>query len=322
VLIVLLLIISLGFTLGGLEIVTIFKIDPKANNYMVRDKRYRLIKWDKKIDPSIVLDRFSKLKETMKEQIDPYFSQVQAKEVLVKDLLEKKGVPSIQIAYYLAYTRELIGKTFGSITSETLRNEELAIRSKWVNRGLNDNYLKEIAKIFGINPKPLPTGELPFDIIKDFETEEELNDIETFIEPSDIPIIFERTDEWAKHGNYSLKFGAVIEYQPNPYTTGFRFPFNASKYKNLLFYFKALEDMGNVSIIVSLHNSITNEWYDISVSQGWETAGLIFGETRYVEVLKNQYEGWENVDKVAIKFVKRDEYAIRFAIDYFIAEKI
>jgi hypothetical protein len=125
---------------------------------MVRDKRYRILKWDKKIDPSIVLDRFSKLKDTMREQIDPYFSEVQAKEILVKDLLEKKGIPTIQIAYYLAYTRELIGKTFGSLTSETLRNEELALRSKWVNRGLEDSTLQEIAKIFGIDPKPLPTG--------------------------------------------------------------------------------------------------------------------------------------------------------------------
>ena len=125
---------------------------------MVRDKRYRILKWDKKIDPSIVLDRFSKLKDTMREQIDPYFSEVQAKEILVKDLLEKRGIPTIQIAYYLAYTRELIGKTFGSITSETLRNEELALRSKWVNRGLEDSILQEIAKIFGIDPKPLPTG--------------------------------------------------------------------------------------------------------------------------------------------------------------------
>jgi len=126
---------------------------------MVRDKRYRILKWDKKIDPSIVLDRFSKLKDTMREQIDPYFSEVQAKEILVKDLLEKRGIPTIQIAYYLAYTRELIGKTFGSITSETLRNEELALRSKWVNRGLEDSILQEIAKIFGIDPKPLPKGE-------------------------------------------------------------------------------------------------------------------------------------------------------------------
>jgi hypothetical protein len=125
---------------------------------MVRDKRYRILKWDKKIDPSIVLDRFSKLKDIMREQIDPYFSEVQAKEVLVKDLLEKKGITTIQIAYYLAYARELIGKTYGSLTTETLRNEELAIRQKWVNRGLDNDTLMEIAKIFGIDPKPLPTG--------------------------------------------------------------------------------------------------------------------------------------------------------------------
>jgi len=125
---------------------------------MVRDSRLRIKKWDLKIDPSVVLDRFSRLKDTMKEQIDPYLREVSAKEILVKDMLEKKGISSIEIAFYLAYMRELVGKTFGSLTEETLRNEELAIRQKWVTRGLKDEYLQEIAKLFGIDPKPLPVG--------------------------------------------------------------------------------------------------------------------------------------------------------------------
>jgi hypothetical protein len=125
---------------------------------MVRSAIYRTKKWNAKVDPSIILDRFVKQKDIMAEQIEPYLREVSTKEILVKELLEKKGIPTIQIAFYLAYTRELIGKTFGSLTSETLRNEELALRSKWVNRGLDDSTLQEIAKIFGIDPKPLPIG--------------------------------------------------------------------------------------------------------------------------------------------------------------------
>jgi hypothetical protein len=125
---------------------------------MVRESTLRLKKWDKKIDPSIVLQRFSTLKDISKEQLEPYLIQVTGIEKRVKELLEAKGVTPSLIAFYLAYARELLGKTFGSISSESLRNEELAIRSKWVNRGLEDSYLQEIAKIFGIDPKPLPTG--------------------------------------------------------------------------------------------------------------------------------------------------------------------
>jgi hypothetical protein len=125
---------------------------------MVRSATYRTKKWNIKVDPSIVLDRFVKQKDIMSEQIEPYLREVSTKEILVKELLEKKGIPTIQIAFYLAYTRELIGKTFGSLSGETLRNEELAIRQKWVNRGLDNDTLMEIAKIFGIDPKPLPIG--------------------------------------------------------------------------------------------------------------------------------------------------------------------
>jgi hypothetical protein len=125
---------------------------------MVRETRIRSIKWDKKIDPLIVFQRFSSLKGISKEQLDPFLTQVVGIEKRVKEFLEKQGLFGNQIAFYLAYAREILGKTFRSLSSETLRNEELAIRIKWVNRGLNDNLLKEIAKMFGIDPKPLPTG--------------------------------------------------------------------------------------------------------------------------------------------------------------------
>jgi hypothetical protein len=117
---------------------------------MVRESRYRLTKWDKKIDPSIVLQRFTVLKDISKEQLDPYLIQVTGYEKRVKEFLEAKGIPTIQIASYLAYMRELLGKTFGSITGESLRKEERAIRSKWVVRGLDEEILKGISGMFGI----------------------------------------------------------------------------------------------------------------------------------------------------------------------------
>ena len=125
---------------------------------MVRDSVLRSKKWDKKVDADIVRQRFSALKDVMHEQINNYFANVSHFEDSVKKLLEQKGVSVTQIPFYLAFAREIFSLMFYSFTSETLRNEELAIRQKWVSRGLDNNTLMEISRLLGIEPKPLPTG--------------------------------------------------------------------------------------------------------------------------------------------------------------------
>jgi hypothetical protein len=94
----------------------------------------------------------------MHEQIKNYFATISDFESRVKKLLEEKGVSVTEIPFYLAYAREIFSLMFYSFTGETLKNEELAIRSKWVNRGLDNNVLMEISKLLGIEPKPLPIG--------------------------------------------------------------------------------------------------------------------------------------------------------------------
>jgi hypothetical protein len=125
---------------------------------MVKESIYRSRKWDKKIDADIVKQRFSALKDVMHEQIKNYFANISHFEDRVKKLLEEKGVSVTQIPFYLAYAREVFSLMFYSFTSETLKNEELAIRSKWVQRGLEDSILQDISRLLGIEPKPLPTG--------------------------------------------------------------------------------------------------------------------------------------------------------------------
>jgi hypothetical protein len=125
---------------------------------MVRESTLRSKKWDKKIDADIVKQRFSALKDVMHEQIKNYFANISHFEDSVKKLLESKGISVTEIPFYLAYAREIFSLMFYSFTSETLKNEELAIRSKWVNRGLDNNTLMEISKLLGIEPKELPAG--------------------------------------------------------------------------------------------------------------------------------------------------------------------
>jgi len=124
----------------------------------VRKASLRIKKFDAKIDHDVIRDRFLKLKPLMLEQESEVFSDLERFENETKELLESKGVPVYQIPYYLCYMRELYKKVARSFTSETLKNEELSIRTKWVNRGLNDETLKDIARLFGIEPKPLPVG--------------------------------------------------------------------------------------------------------------------------------------------------------------------
>jgi len=124
----------------------------------VRKATLRIKKFDVKIDHDVVRDRFLKLKPLMVEQEGEVFSALERFENETKQLLESKGVPVYQIPYYLCYMRELYKKVARSFTSETLKNEELAIRTKWVNRGLDNDILMDIARLFGIEPKPLPVG--------------------------------------------------------------------------------------------------------------------------------------------------------------------
>jgi hypothetical protein len=123
---------------------------------MVRESIYRSRKWDKKVVGDIVRQRFESLKNMMHEQINNYFSTISDFESRVKKILEEKGISVTQIPFYLAFAREVFSLMFYSFTSETLRNEELAIRSKWVQRGLEDSILQDISKLLGIEPKPLP----------------------------------------------------------------------------------------------------------------------------------------------------------------------
>lgn len=267
---------------------------------MVRETRLRVKKWDKKIDPLVVFQRFSSLKEISKEMLDPYFTQVVAIEKRVKEFLEKEGVTPTQIAFYLAYARELLGKTFGSISSETLRNEELALRTKWVQRGLEDSKLQEIAKMFGIDPKPLvvPPAPIPLDILNDFETQEDMNKI-TFILPEDINI--ERVSEWSYNGNYSIKFTGRDDWRYPPYPK-FRINVDLSKYKHIRL---VLYSAGacNIQLLMRGFDLNDNLVFEIGKDTGiQEAVYTVDGVVVNVGYTNVGVENWDLAKKIEIEF--------------------
>jgi len=262
---------------------------------MVREHVYRLKKWDKKVDPSIVLQRFTALKDISKEQLDPYLIQVVGVEKKVKEFLESKGVPTIFIAQYLAYAREILGKVFGSLSEETLRNEELAIRSKWVNRGLSDEYLKEISKMFGIEPKPLAIPVEVFKKINDFETAEDLNKV-IITKPNGVE--YELSSEKAYSGNKSIKFYGSLDLRHNP--VSLKFDVDLYKYKTI--GIKLCTDYGmGIQRLVKGYDANDNLLFEVGKDTEKQEA--------YFEILnywielgadKNGVENWDLAKKIEI----------------------
>jgi hypothetical protein len=259
---------------------------------MVRESRLRLTKWDKKIDPSIVLQRFSALKDISKEQLDPYLIQVTAIEKRVKEFLEAKGISPTLIAFYLAYARELLGKTFGSISSETLRNEELAIRSKWVNRGLEDSNLQEIAKMFGIDPKPLPIPVEVFKVINDFETTEDLAKVEITVPDG---VTYELSNERAYKGTHSLKFSGQLDLRANPVILKIDLDF--SRYRSLEIKIYCYDAVNTYVRFIGYNENdeqvFTNDEHLMSgeLSDIWATFGID----------RENIENWDLAKKVEIR---------------------
>jgi hypothetical protein len=116
---------------------------------MVRPQAYRQKKYEVKVDPDVVRSRFAGLKPMMVEQTSARFTDLTAFETNVKQILEPKGIVTIQIPFYLNYARELYSLS-QRFSGKTLENEAKFLGSKWKQRGLDENILIEIAKLFGI----------------------------------------------------------------------------------------------------------------------------------------------------------------------------
>lgn len=129
---------------------------------MVRDGTLRIKKYYNKFDADIVRQRFLSLKDVSVElQAQHLINLAELEDKVKKQILEPKGLTTLQIKNYLLFVRALYGltqKISSGFVSETLRNQELAKRAYFVLMGLDDNILKQITKEFGIDPKPLPLG--------------------------------------------------------------------------------------------------------------------------------------------------------------------
>jgi len=117
----------------------------------VKKSKYRIAKFQAKIDHDVIRERFLKLKSLMVEEESEIFRSEEEVENRVKEILESEGVATYQIPFYLCFAREVLSKV-KKLSQQTLILEEKAIRTKWTLRGLNNEILKKISRTFGIEP--------------------------------------------------------------------------------------------------------------------------------------------------------------------------
>jgi hypothetical protein len=129
---------------------------------VVREGTLRERKYGIKFDADIVKQRFAGLKDMSIEQERQHLVNLaELEDGIKKQILEPKGISTLQIKDYLLFARSLYGltqKISSGFSGETLRKEELAKRMLFVARGLDEEVLKEITRRFGIDPLPIPTA--------------------------------------------------------------------------------------------------------------------------------------------------------------------
>ena len=116
---------------------------------MVREATVRKRKYEAGIDAEALRRRIQRVKPIMVELESVYLAEIAEIERKIKRMCEAAGVSVVVLSQYINYGRQLysICKKFSSVT---LENEALNIADHWLNRGLNNTLLIQIATLFGI----------------------------------------------------------------------------------------------------------------------------------------------------------------------------
>ena len=133
---------------------------------MVKQSKYRKEKYEKGVDPEVIRAKFAAQKDSMVEQETKYLGTIEGVEKMVKELVEAEGVPTIQVAQYINFGREMwsLSNKFGGATAQ---RKAQSLVDKWVGRGLVGSLLITIAQLFGITPEaPDVTLESIYELIE------------------------------------------------------------------------------------------------------------------------------------------------------------
>ena len=115
----------------------------------MRHPAYRLRKYEAKMDPDSIRQRFLDQKDSMVEQEEAIFGELVLIETKAKSVCEAAGIASIAIPGYLNFARQC-WKYFKKFSGVTRTNEVTHWFNHWVSRGLSAATLANIAELCGV----------------------------------------------------------------------------------------------------------------------------------------------------------------------------
>ena len=115
----------------------------------MRHPAYRLRKYEAKMDPDSIRQRFLDHKDTMVEQEEAIFGELVLVESKCKVVCETAGVATIMLPWYLDFARQCY-KYFKKFSGTTRLNEITYWFNHWVSRGLDGTLLAQVAELCGI----------------------------------------------------------------------------------------------------------------------------------------------------------------------------
>ncbi len=104
----------------------------------------RIARWTVKTSPERVKATLEELRPTMLANMQAVFPELVMVEAQVKQVLDGKGVPTIQYPFYLSFGRELWRLQRQEISGDSLSREVAVLMTKWVGRGLAQPVLEAI----------------------------------------------------------------------------------------------------------------------------------------------------------------------------------
>jgi hypothetical protein len=114
----------------------------------------RVSRWKAKYTPELAAQTTARIFGDMTERYEASMVALISMEVQVKQTLDKSGISTMFIVFYLDYARQLFRLSHGrTISGPTLAREAQVLLEKWQARGLDPDVLAAIRfEVFNVPP--------------------------------------------------------------------------------------------------------------------------------------------------------------------------
>jgi hypothetical protein len=114
----------------------------------------RVSRWKAKYTPELAAQTTARIFDDMAERYESSMVALSSMEVQVKQTLDKSGISTMFIVFYLDYARQLFRLSHGrTISGPTLAREAQVLLEKWQARGLDPDVLAAIRfEVFNVGP--------------------------------------------------------------------------------------------------------------------------------------------------------------------------